>query len=215
MPVMADRSLFNSVTYDDAGALADALPALAELYARAGVRAWTVWCHDDPSAARALAAAGPVLDGEPELMCAPLEEIDLEPRGAGECAPVDVETFVAASDAGWELPPEGSFGPGIRGGPAGGMQYWIGFCEGVAAACAATLVHDGDCYVTFVSTLPALRGRGLAGEVMRAALRAAAEAGATTTSLEATALGRPVYARLGYRALGPAQMWERRAPQAS
>ena len=37
------------------------------------------------------------------------------------------------------------------------------------------------------------------------------DGGATTTSLEATKLGRGLYARLGYGDLGELQMWERRA----
>jgi hypothetical protein len=45
---------------------------------------------------------------------------------------------------------------------------------------------------------------------MRQALLDARERGCTTTSLQATAMGRPVYRRLGYRELGVIEMWERR-----
>jgi hypothetical protein len=45
---------------------------------------------------------------------------------------------------------------------------------------------------------------------MRTALREARERGCTTTCLEATARGEPVYARLGYRPLGRLGMWELR-----
>lgn len=37
-----------------------------------------------------------------------------------------------------------------------------------------------------------------------------AEGGAETTTLEGSAMGEPVYARLGYCSLGRLQMWERR-----
>jgi hypothetical protein len=43
------------------------------------------------------------------------------------------------------------------------------------------------------------------------ALHDARGRGCTTTSLQATKMGQPVYSRLGYRGLGPVQMWERRA----
>ena len=45
---------------------------------------------------------------------------------------------------------------------------------------------------------------------MSLALHDARERGATTTSLQATKMGYPLYARLGYRDLGALQMWERR-----
>ena len=55
------------------------------------------------------------------------------------------------------------------------------------------------------ATLPEARGRGLATALMRQALLDAGERGCVTTSLQATAMGRPVYARMGYRDLGAAR----------
>jgi hypothetical protein len=49
---------------------------------------------------------------------------------------------------------------------------------------------------------------------MRQALADARRRGCATTSLQATAMGRPVYARLGYRDLGVIEMWERRGGRA-
>ena len=77
--------------------------------------------------------------------------------------------------------------------------------------CATGHDHDGDFSVTLVATLPEARGRGLAGRLLTHALHEARERGCTTTSLQATKMGQPVYGRLGYRDLGPVQMWERRA----
>lgn len=45
---------------------------------------------------------------------------------------------------------------------------------------------------------------------MRTALRAAADAGCTTTTLEATVAGEPVYTAMGYRSLGRYRMMEAR-----
>jgi GNAT superfamily N-acetyltransferase len=58
---------------------------------------------------------------------------------------------------------------------------------------------------------PEARGRGLSAEILRHALSAARAQGATTTSLESSAMGEPTYRRLGYRDLGRLGMWEKRA----
>ena len=72
--------------------------------------------------------------------------------------------------------------------------------------------HEGDCWITFVATFPEARGRGLASALMTRALLDARERGCSTSSLQATKMGQPVYERLGYCDLGSVQMWERRKP---
>ena len=42
-PARPERSVVNSVVYDDAEALIAAIPALAVTYEDAGIAAWTVW----------------------------------------------------------------------------------------------------------------------------------------------------------------------------
>jgi predicted acetyltransferase len=61
-----------------------------------------------------------------------------------------------------------------------------------------------------VAVAPEARGRGLSGKLLAHALADAAERGLETSTLVSTRLGRPVYERLGYQALGSLQMWERR-----
>jgi GNAT superfamily N-acetyltransferase len=87
--------------------------------------------------------------------------------------------------------------------------------SGRPAACTAALDVAGDCGIYWVGTLPEARGAGLATGLMRQALLDGRERGCTTTSLQATAMGRPVYRRLGYRELGVIEMWERRRAAAS
>src|SRR3954447_16510861 len=67
-----------------------------------------------------------------------------------------------------------------------------------------------DASVGWVATLPRARRRGLASGVIRAALRRARERGRTSTTLWASAMGAPVYERLGYRILGHVHLWEQR-----
>ena len=63
-----------------------------------------------------------------------------------------------------------------------------------------------------MATVPEARGRGLARKLMTHALHEARDRGSTTTSLQATKMGYPVYAGLGYRDLGALQVGERREP---
>src|SRR4051794_32091203 len=69
---------------------------------------------------------------------------------------------------------------------------------------------DGDAGVMFVATLPEARGRGLAGGLLAVALVEARDRGCDISTLQATKMGEPVYARLGYQRLGAIQMWEKR-----
>jgi ribosomal protein S18 acetylase RimI-like enzyme len=75
----------------------------------------------------------------------------------------------------------------------------------------AMIVDAGeDAFVTMVATLPHLRGRHLASDLLRAALHEARQRGQTTTSLQASKLGQGIYARLGYRPLGEVHLYEKR-----
>ena len=77
----------------------------------------------------------------------------------------------------------------------------------VASALVAREQH-GDCYFWFVATVPEAQRRGLAGELMRCALRDARARGSETTSLESTPAGEHLYGTLGFRALGRMGRWE-------
>ena len=59
-------------------------------------------------------------------------------------------------------------------------------------------------------TLPDHRGKRLASNLLAHALHEAIQRGRQTTSLQASDLGRNVYARLGYRPLGEVHLYEKR-----
>ena len=65
--------------------------------------------------------------------------------------------------------------------------------------------------IGWVAVLPEARGGGLSGKLLSHALADAADRGQQTSTLVATRLGRPVYERVGYRRVGPLQMWEQRS----
>ncbi|HYF24856.1 MAG TPA: GNAT family N-acetyltransferase [Baekduia sp.] len=212
-PDRPDRSLFNSVVYEDPEALVAAVPELARRYEAAGVRAWTVWVQPRDVAALGppLARAGHVLDASPEQMAARIEEMALDQVPRVAVRPADPAACGALNDLAYGIE------PGTLGEPLGRLDgppfTWFGVEEdGRLVACAATVEHEGDCWITFVATHPDHRGRGLAGAVIAAGLREAAGRGCETTTLEATQLGRPAYRRIGFHELGAIEMWERRAP---
>lgn len=210
-PGTPSKSLFNSVIYEDPNAVTRELSSLAEIYEQAGVDAWTVWvpAHDRDSA-ELLAQAGHKLDASPRMMGRELsglephsmEGIDWTPEGN----PDDVNQI---NDVAYGLAP-GTFAAGCgRLGPKGNRVYVAGH-EGEAAACVVTAEAGSDCGIWWVATLPEARGQGLSTALMRQALADAAESGLQTSTLQASALGRPVYEKVGYRDPGHFEMWERR-----
>ena len=216
-PAIPDSVWVNAVTWTDADALVAELPALARFYARAGVRAWTVWVPPGtpPPVRAALAAAGHTVGSTPELMVAELAALRLEPGRELDLAPAgDWAGVVACNDAAYDLPPATSFAHQFRRADATRMRPWVALVDGRPAAALVTLRVAEHCWVGFVASVPAVRRTGTTAALVRRALADAREAGATITSLEASPDGRPVYERIGYRPLGPLEMWERRAPTA-
>jgi ribosomal protein S18 acetylase RimI-like enzyme len=210
-PALPERSLFNAVLYDEPGPLLAVLAELGRRYDDAGVRAWTVWTHPgDTATAEALRAAGHAHDGEPMLMGARLDELDLEPRaGLPHVRSGDWAALARCNDAAYGIAP-GTFAVVLGGIRDPAARAYVALDDGEPVAACGTVLHDGDANVLFVATVPAAQRRGLASELMRHALREARIAGASTTTLEASAAGEPVYARMGYRSLGRLGMFERR-----
>jgi GNAT superfamily N-acetyltransferase len=209
VPSAPDRSVVNCVTYGDAAELERALPQIAEEYEAAGVRAWTVWVpHGEPAATGVLERAGHVLDGRPEAMG--LELSDLRPADAQVelLSGATLELVGRLNDVAYGT--RGDFERGLRGGSSDPFQILVAGLDGQPAGCVLSCDVEGDCGVYLVATVPRLRGRGIAAALMTRALLAARERGCVTSTLQATALGRPVYERLGYRDVGPLEMWERR-----
>ena len=215
-PAIPHRSVFNSVVYRDPEALEAALPELARAYEDADVLAWTVWTPEEDVPARvALEANGHVLDATPQAMAAPLDEVDAGEGASGldweRADGVDEMCTVLAGAFGLEPELISRVLPGFERV----AHVYLARRSGRPAACTAALDVAGDCGIYWVGTLPEARGAGLATGLMRQALLDGRERGCTTTSLQATAMGRPVYRRLGYRELGVIEMWERRRAAAS
>ncbi len=210
VPAVPERSLPNSVVYESQEGLVAALPELAHHYDEAGIEAWTVWTpEDDADAIAVLRDAGHQLDADPAAMTLDLAKLG-EPPAIDHRTGDDLIVEVASINN-RAYPVDGEpFTRMLSGYPPGHMQNYVADVDGEPAACLQILPVDGDASVWLVATLPEARGRGLAARLMHRALWDAREAGCDISSLQATKMGEPVYARLGYESHGALQMWEKR-----
>jgi GNAT superfamily N-acetyltransferase len=214
VPICPERSVVNSVTYDDATRLGAALDDLARLYGDTGVRAWTVWTPEtDATAISILESAGHQLDGEPPAMW-----IDLADAPGAEPGDLDWDDRAtpaevgAVNDLAYGFTDDG-VGPAIAAtAPANHVRFYRARVDGEVAAVLETIDVDSDCVVAWVATLPRFRGRGLASRLMRHALAGARDRGLVTSTLQASPMGTPIYQRLGYETAFRLRMYERRAP---
>jgi GNAT superfamily N-acetyltransferase len=210
MPAIPHVSIVNSVTYGDPDALESSIDDLAAAYAEAGVHAWAVWTHESDERGRALLSeAGFVLDSEPMSMALELDdaieppdpvELDItDAPGAAELAGVVERSYGF---------PEGMFGGGFPELPD--VRCYLAHHQGRPAAVVMANDLEGDCGVFLVGTVPEARGMGISTTLMRRVLADGADRGCTISTLQASAMGHPVYRRLGYRDLGRAELWEMR-----
>lgn len=94
--------------------------------------------------------------------------------------------------------------------PHGVTVNYVAHLDGEPAATVVIFPVGGDASVWDVATLPEARGRGLCARLMHRALGDARANGCDFSSLQATKLGEPVYARLGYESQGALELWEKR-----
>ncbi|MGH2982959.1 MAG: GNAT family N-acetyltransferase [Solirubrobacterales bacterium] len=210
-PMAPERSVFNSVFYEDGERLLASLDRIASAYEEAGVRAWTVWVPEaEEPVARALADAGHLLDAEPRAMAMEISELQaprpdeaIELREESDMAEVARLNEIAY---GWA---PGEF---EAVGRSEGPDTFAYFASMAGKTVGTTVAWDysDDAQIAWVATLPEARGRGVASQLTAQAVAEAGRRGRCTTTLVATTLGRPVYDKLGYRDFGALQMWERR-----
>lgn len=205
-------SIFNSVFYRDVDALRAALPDLAQAYRESEVHAWTVWVPPgDQRAASLLSSAGHELDSTPMAMVAAMDELDLAPRSELQIvSDLSWAEAAACNDRAHGVLAEWTMASVFESIDDQACRLY-GVRDGdEVLSCLIAREDHGDCYFWFVATVPKARGRGLAAETVRAALRSAQKRGSTTASLESTSMAESLYQQIGFRSLGRYEMWERR-----
>jgi N-acetylglutamate synthase-like GNAT family acetyltransferase len=211
VPAAPQRSVVNAVAYQHPEALAAAYDEIAASYAEFGAK-WTVWVHHgDRQTATFLEAKGHVLDAAPEAMAAdlasnpprrPPDDALEDWTAAGDLADVGAINDRAYGFGGdW-------FSRSLTDLPAGAVHVYVARRGGQAVACAAVTDAGDNSEVQMVAVVPEARGQGLSRKLIAHGLADAVIRGARTSTLVATKLGRPVYERLGFRGLGPLEMWE-------
>jgi N-acetylglutamate synthase-like GNAT family acetyltransferase len=213
VPASRQRSVVNSVVYEQPAALAAAYDEIAAAYEEIGAK-WTVWVHDgDRATAALLEGKGHVLDASPEALAADL--VATPPRRPAADA---LEDWTAAGDlADVGAINDRSYGFGgdwfsraLTKLPKGSVHVYVARRDGEPVGCCALTDTGANSEVQMVAVVPEARGNRISGHLIAHALADAVERGARTSTLVATKLGLPVYERLGYRPLGALEMWERR-----
>ena len=198
---------------DDA---AEDLPALIadsrRRFAAAGTPwRWMVGVTSAPGLADRLAALGLERRWEMPGMAIDLEAV-VEPAtvaaGVREVlTPADLEGWLsvrrrnlalddATADA-WRIAHGGA---GLAGTQA--LRHFTAWSEGQPVANATLYIGAGVGGIYHVDTLPEARGRGFGTAVTLATLNASRDAGARYAVLSASALGEPIYRRLGFSRAG-------------
>jgi ribosomal protein S18 acetylase RimI-like enzyme len=200
-------SLINAACPRDGAPLAPHLDEIADFYT--DTPKWGAWIDPgNTDDAAALTERGLVLDSRPVLMAAALDAIDAPaPNRAVECtamAEVGAVNDVAYGN------PAGVIASALRGLATAEVHGSGIRVDGELASVASIIDVDDDAFVTMVATLPHHRGKHLASALLAHALHDARARNQTTTSLQASALGQSIYARLGYRALGEVHLYEKR-----
>jgi GNAT superfamily N-acetyltransferase len=204
-PSVPERSLVNAVIAKRGADLEAAYNWLEEEFSE--VNAWTVWVPETETATTAfLESRGHRIDAEPAMMVLDLGSY-APTVPLPEWKPATVEELARVNEAAYPWQ-DGSLERAILESAFDDSEFRLYITAD--ASVLGINDSDGDAGVLFVATLPEARGRGLAAGLLAAALVEARDRGNDISTLQATKIGEPVYARLGYQRFGAIQMWEKR-----
>jgi hypothetical protein len=152
VPKAPDRSVFNSVFYEDDDHLLSSLDRIAAAYDEAGVNAWTVWVPEgDERTAAGLGEAGHLLDAEPRAMAMAISELQApEPDDAIEFRDeLDMPEVARLNEIAYGWPP-GDFGAVAEAKVPNTRHF--GSIDGRRSAASSWDRDDSE--ILWVATLP-------------------------------------------------------------
>jgi GNAT superfamily N-acetyltransferase len=204
-PSAPERSILNAVIPSRSADVEAAYDWAADLFA--DVDAWTVWVpEDNTELAGFLESRGHHLDASPAMMVLNLPGWN-PPVQPADWQPATVEELARVNEAAYPWR-DGSMERAILEAAFDDNEFRLYITGGASVVgindCA------GDAGVFLVATEPESRGKGLAASLLAAAMVEARDRGCDISTLQATKMGEPVYARLGYERVGAMQMWEKR-----
>ncbi len=113
----------------------------------------------------------------------------------------DAKAYGETCPKGFELPPASSIAfqqIAERGIESRDFRHYVGRLDGVPVATSSLLLDSGVAGIYNVTTLPEARGRGIGAAITAAPLRDARAMNYRVGILHASAMGQPVYERLGF-----------------
>ena len=198
---------------DDRVPAADVIGAATEWFAARG-RGWSTWSRTlpvDDDLRDAADAAGLMTLGEaaPQMICrAPLATEPLPPGVTIDRVdrPDDVAHFARINGEAYTVygaPADATAshfdGPNALVGPC--THAVLARLDGEPVGAVVITMSHGIAGVYWVAVLEQARGRGIAAALMRHITNLAFDLGAANVQLQASVMGEPIYARLGYEEL--------------
>ena len=124
---------------------------------------------------------------------------ELHDFGTAWCAGFGIPRFIFRLVLPSVLPDDGQYGVQNR--------FLVGYADGRPVACSSVIVTEGVAGVVSVATTRPARGRGFGTAMTWRAVEEGQCLGADVAYLAATAMGLPVYTRMGFRKVADYPTW--------
>lgn len=212
-------SLFNRVLVTDVDAAPGAVAAAVGVMRDRGAP-WTVTVRDgvDAGIGMALAELGLVPDEDPSAPGMAMHPIAVAGSGpAGRASAHDIRDVrggagfadhLAVLVGGFGMPAElvaRVMNPELA--KADDVRLYVGYLDGRAVSCGAGIRTGRTIGVYNIATVPQARRRGFGAEMTDRVAADGLAAGCDTAILQASAMGQPIYERLGYRTVVRYREW--------